>query len=122
MIDTGFTGFLLMPMLSAFPIGLTLYGTSKCTLADGRTGTKLLALGSVRLEGEDTATVGLIILEKNNCGLLLGMDYLRKSKRSLVVSEQGVILLDEAVVSQVVSTFTQHQKARETSSEAPRDT
>ena len=65
------------------------------------------------LEEEENATSGVIVLETNNCGLLLGMDYLRRSKRSLVVSEKAVMLLDEAVVSQGVNTFTQHKQAGE---------
>src|SRR4051812_21340427 len=75
MIDTGFTGFLLMPMLSAFPLGLTLLGTSDYTLADNSTSARLLASGTVTVEGEEVT--GVIVLETNECGLLLGIDFLR---------------------------------------------
>src|ERR1017187_10077262 len=96
MIVTGFTGFLMMPIMSACSLGLTLMGTSNYTLADGSTSAKLLALGTVLIEGEPTT--GVIVLESNQCGLLLGMDFLRRAKRSLTVSEKGVVLVDEHVV------------------------
>ena len=52
MIDTGFTGFLMMPIMAAFPLGLTLMGTSNYTLADNSTSAKLLAIGTVTVDGE----------------------------------------------------------------------
>lgn len=79
MIDTGFTGFLLMPMMSAFPLGLTLVGTGNYTLADDSTSPKLLAIGSVIVQNEDPVH-GVIVLEPNQCDLLLGMDFLTKAK------------------------------------------
>lgn len=98
MIDTGFTGFLSIPISSAFPLGLTLYGTTTYTLADGSASPKLLGFGTVAIEagtaGEEAAH-GVIVLEANSSGLLLGMDFLHKLNKSLIVTKSGVWLIDE---------------------------
>lgn len=100
MIDTGFTGFLMMPIISAFPLGLTLCGTSNYTLADGSSSAKLQAFGNVVCDGQDT--MGIVVLETSNCGLLLGMDYLRLTKRALMVSpSKGAVLVDEDMLDQM---------------------
>jgi len=57
-IDTGFTGFLSIPILEAFPIGLLLVGTMPVTLADGSTQYKLMCLGEAHLA--DEAKIGTI--------------------------------------------------------------
>jgi predicted aspartyl protease len=103
MIDTGFTGFLLMPIMSAFPLGLTLLGTGNYTLADNSTNAKLLALGNIVIEDEDPVH-GVIVLEPNQCGLLLGMEFLRRAGRTLAVSTKGVVLIDEATVAEFMAT------------------
>jgi predicted aspartyl protease len=97
MIDTGFTGFLMMSIVPAFPLGLTLLGSSSYTLADGSNSPKLTAYGTVTCQGESVG--GVIVLEPNQCGLLLGMDFLRQARRALVVSEKGVLLIDEKIVA-----------------------
>jgi hypothetical protein len=39
--------------------------------------------------------MGVIVLEAGNCGLLLGMDYLRKANRALMVPRSKGVLLVE---------------------------
>jgi predicted aspartyl protease len=94
MIDTGFSGYLSLPLVQAFPLALTLFGTTQYQLADGSMSPKLLAHGSVECEGEVTS--GLIALEANaSCGPLLGMEFLRQSKKILFLGRGGVFLVDE---------------------------
>jgi predicted aspartyl protease len=98
MIDTGFTGFLSMPITAAFPLAVTLYGTTSYTLADGSVSPKLLGFGTVALETE--VAHGTIVLEPNSTGLLLGMEFLKKLKKALFVGSAGVILVDDAPPTQ----------------------
>jgi predicted aspartyl protease len=93
MIDTGFTGFLSIPITAAFPLALTLFGTTNYELADGSISPKLLGYGTVELEGEQAE--GSIVLESKSNGLLLGMEFLRKLNKALIVSKNGVVLADE---------------------------
>jgi predicted aspartyl protease len=94
MIDTGFTGFLMLPLVSAFPLALTLFGTTTYTLADGSASPKLLAFGQVDLDGD--VVQGLIVLEANaSSGPLVGMDFLKRSNKALVVTKTGVWLFDD---------------------------
>ena len=97
MIDTGFTGFLSMPITAAFPLALTLFGTASYSLADGSVSPKLLGFGTVALEDETAA--GTIVLEPMSSGLLLGMEFLRKLDKALVVGKNGVVLMDDPFVA-----------------------
>jgi predicted aspartyl protease len=83
MVDTGFSGFLLLPILNAFPIGLLLQGTMPITLADGSTQTKLTCLGSIHFDAAEE--IGIIIIEWQNTDVLVGMEFLRRFKKQLRV-------------------------------------
>lgn len=96
LVDTGFTGFLAMPLVKAFPLGLILFGTTSVTLADGSVAHRLTALGFTALGDEESH--GVIILEPNSTDILIGMDFLRRLKKALIVSEHGVVLVDEQTV------------------------
>lgn len=82
-IDTGFTGFLSIPMVQAFPIGLLLIGTIPVTLADGRVSYKLACLGEAYLGQE--RQIGTVLIEPSSDQALLGIDFLKKFNKRLVV-------------------------------------
>jgi len=83
MVDTGFSGFLSIPILKAFPLGLILQGTMGITLADGTTSARLTARGMVHFDGKQE--VGLILLEWQNTDALVGMDFLEKFGKQMTV-------------------------------------
>lgn len=87
LIDTGFTGFLSIPILDAFPIGLLLVSTIPVALADGSVHYKLTCLGMVHLEYQ--SEVGMIIIEPESKQVLVGMEFLRKFKKKLVIDPQN---------------------------------
>jgi predicted aspartyl protease len=83
LVDTGFSGFLSLPMLSAFPLGLVLSGTMNITLADGSTHVRLTCRGMVEIDG--SKKIGLITLETGASDVLVGMEFIAKFNKQLVV-------------------------------------
>src|SRR5580698_8430251 len=76
-IDTGFSGFISMPFVRAFPLGLPLIGTTSVVLADGKTHDKFIAMSSASLTGElsEQWEVGTVILEPSSTDILVGMEF-----------------------------------------------
>jgi predicted aspartyl protease len=101
-LDTGFTGFLSIPLLQAISLGLILHGTTTISLADGSTAYRLTARGKITVEGEEK--VGVVILEPTSTELLLGMGFLRQFKKAVIVSEFGVALASEDDVRKFIPT------------------
>ena len=95
LIDTGFSGFISIPILDAFPLGLVLRGSMRITYGDGASSDKLYALGEVSIGKESGA--GLIILEEGPATVLVGMEFLRIFRKRLIVSAEAntVVLEDE---------------------------
>jgi predicted aspartyl protease len=99
-IDTGFTGFIQLPLSEALSLSLPLEGTNSVTLANGSSLVMLTALAQVTLMGR--TEVGVVLLSMTSNDILVGMDFLRRFDRALVVSKKvGVILVEEAEWSAV---------------------
>ena len=92
-IDTGFTGFIQLPIQHAFALSLPLQNTTSVTLADGSQTVNLTALATATLLGK--TEVGTVILVFSSQEILIGMDFLRRFKRALVVSKSGIMLIDD---------------------------
>ena len=94
LLDTGFTGFLSLPLTAALPLGLTLMSTATYTLADGSSTTSLLAIGTIDYEGQQI--LGPISLELNaNCkDVLVGMEFIKQGKLMLLLHSAGALLVE----------------------------
>ncbi len=77
MLDTGFTGFLYLPLAQCLQSALILASTAPYTLADGNTSYALLALGTIVLE-KSISTTGLVAISMASTDALIGMEFLRK--------------------------------------------
>lgn len=94
-VDTGFTGFISMPLVRAFPLALVLSGITSVVLADGSVSPMLIAIGVARVAGETQS--GLILLDATSSEVLLGMDFLRRFRKALLVYpvSRQVSLMDD---------------------------
>jgi predicted aspartyl protease len=90
-MDTGFTGFLHLPIVSAFPIGLILHSTIRIQLADGSVQTKLTCRGQIRFDGESREGI-VIIEESQSTEVLVGMDFLKHFRKQLTVDPVNEIV------------------------------
>lgn len=94
-MDTGFSGFVSMPLFQAFPLALPLHSTTSVILADGSQKFRLVAAGSAFV-GEETH-IGLVILDPTSTEVLVGMGFLRTFKKKLVVCpETDTVSLEDA--------------------------
>jgi len=94
MIDTGFSGFVSLPIMAASLLGLKAHATAKYTLANGKLSDPVpLAYGFACLEGERYVR-GLISISEN-ISTVVGMEFLAKGGKALILGSGGVVIMDE---------------------------
>lgn len=94
-IDTGFSGFIQLPMQHAFSLKLPLEGTSSYVLADGSGGTSLTAIGHTTFGGN--LVLGIVNLTPGSQDVLVGMDFLRRFKIGLTMTSGRIEIFEEEV-------------------------
>ena len=83
-VDTGFEGFILIPMSVGIMCNMNLWGVSGSTLADGRQVTNITAFGNVKFAGK--VNPGIFVLSVADAAPLVGMEFIRAFGMDLVVS------------------------------------
>lgn len=77
MFDSGFSGFLSLPLAQCLQSALILASTANYTLADGSSQITLLAIGTVKPDSTVKVT-GAITISMTSLSTLLGMEFLNK--------------------------------------------
>jgi len=93
-IDTGFTGFVQVPVPFAQQVGLTPRTITETQYPDGRIDAVPLAWGQIAL-GEDTRE-GFVHIQRGSDEAIVGIEFLRLFRKILLISvvERTVLLID----------------------------
>lgn len=83
LVDSGFNGYLQIPFIEAFPLGLVLTGVQANTLADGSTSSHLVCKGQVCVDGKCIDTT--IDIQPANV-VLLGTKLLKELSKIFILN------------------------------------
>ena len=96
-IDTGFDGFLCLPFHLNGIRELPLIDLMELRMADGISRWRLIA-NAVVCVGEESQT-GIAILEPDGHEVIIGMDFLRRFERALILSpHENIVLLPKSIL------------------------
>lgn len=83
LVDSGFNGYLTLPYVEAFPLGLILKGTASAILADGSSSEYFVCNGEVCVDGKCVST-GISIQPGGE--ILLGTKLLKELGKTFVLN------------------------------------
>jgi predicted aspartyl protease len=102
-IDTGCTGFVALPFAEMIPLGLTIRGAVSVQLGNGAMVDNMIAEGIVTLSSQ--AEIGTIILDETSNDILVGLDFLRRFKLGLILTDTVVVLYDSQETIEAIAEF-----------------
>jgi predicted aspartyl protease len=101
LIDTGYSGFVSIPLMAATLLGLKAQTTVCYELANGKQSEPIPhALGYACVEG-DPFVQGLIAFS-GNTSAIVGVDFLTRCGHILLMSSKGITLLNEKEMEEVL--------------------
>ena len=116
-IDTGFTGFIQLPIHHAFSLKLPLEGTASYTLADGSPLVCLTALAVTTFQGKKET--GAVTLAFGSNDILIGLGFLRQFKLGMILFKNFVFMVDEEEVQKFQEEQEKLQKQAKPASPPP---
>jgi predicted aspartyl protease len=102
-IDTGFTGFVALPLAEMIPLGLRTEGAASVMLGNGVVVDNLVAPGRVTI-GSQTE-LGTIVLDHTGSDILVGLAFLRQFNLALIMTDTVVVLYDRQETHEAVLNF-----------------
>jgi predicted aspartyl protease len=102
-IDTGFSGFVALPLVEMIDLGLSTQGAANVTLGNGSIISSLVSTGTVTLGAQ--METGTILLDDVSTDILIGMAFLREFKIALIVTNTAIVLYDEHEALEAVLNF-----------------
>jgi predicted aspartyl protease len=95
LVDTGFSGFIALPLIAAAQLGLRPHTVTRYRLANGKLSDPIpLALAFACVAG-DHFVPGLISISEESTAILAGIEFLRACRKGLMVFSNGVVIVDE---------------------------
>jgi predicted aspartyl protease len=117
LIDTGYGGFVSLPIVAASTLGLRAHTTTRYTLANGKqSGPVPLAHGYACIEG-DPFVKGLVAFSENSFPAV-GMEFLTQCGHLLLLSSTGIALANE---KEVLAAINEAQEAAKEATKAASD-
>lgn len=97
LVDSGFNGYLTLPYLEAFPLGLILTGIQSNTLADGSQSSHLVCIGQICVDGKCINTT--IDIQPANI-ILLGTKLLKELGKTFTLDcPNGMVEITDSVIT-----------------------
>src|SRR5580658_1586626 len=116
-LDTGFTGFIQLPIQHAFSLKLPLEGTAQYTLADGSSATCLTALASTTFCAK--SVVGVVTLAQGAQHILVGMGFLRQFKMGILMLSNNIAFIDEEDLAEMARQQEERANAAKEAKDGP---
>lgn len=111
LVDTGFSGFVSLPSMAANLLGLRTHATTRYVLANGKTSDPVpLAYGYACLEG-DPFVQGLVSISEHSSSTV-GVDFLLRCGKVLMLSTKGVVMVNEAEFFAVMHEMADAENAK----------
>lgn len=98
-VDSGFNGYLQLPYVVAFPLGLVLSGIEQNMIADGSTSSHLVCTGQVCIDGKCIDTT-IDIVPANI--VLLGTKLLKELGKTFILDAMnGTVEIKDSVIAHI---------------------